>query len=515
MNKKFISSVTGASIFISITGLFSKGLGFVREIIFASLFGLSSDFDLYLVAAVLPLTINTIVLYIAQNYLIPANNKNISMQPGDDNEFIISNFLIFFTLGIILSLVLFLFSKEIISLYLNGQNTNSIATAVNIFRLFLISIPINCAISVLIAYQQTNFEFRYPAYSQLLLNTLFIFFILIFAKNLSIFVIPLAYNTGIIFQLIYLLRKSGLKLKFIKPNFRFKNYRAYTPGVFLIIILIESISQLYVISDRYFYNYIPTGGIAALNYAQTVFLLPISVLSIAISTAIFPRFAQQIHSNSSAELESVFNKSIRINVTIFIPVTILFFFYGDVILKLFFQRGKFTGNDAMVTYNALIFFSISTVFYATYNVMNKLIYSMGLLKKLLYLTIGGICLKILLNFLLIGSLKQNGLALSTSISYVFFFSYSFYLINRQIIFKHKYIFLTELLFSLGNAFISLFIVRQIVFLFFGGSLYLEIILFLLLFTINIFLVNHSFAKLFFRLLDILKGNLNYGSPEDR
>lgn len=515
MNYKFSSSVAGASIIITITGLMSKGLGFFREIIFASLFGLSSDFDIYLVAAVLPLTINTIILYIAQNYLIPAYNKNKEIQPGSDNEFIKSNFFIFSSMGIILSIILYAFSEDIISLYLNGQSTNSITTAVNIFRLFLISIPINCAISVLIAYQQTIFEFRYPAYSQLLLNALFIFLILIFAKKLSIFAIPLAYDAGIIFQLIYLLKKSGLKLKFIKPYFRFRNYRRYIPGAFLIIILIESIGQLYVISDRYFYNYIPTGGIAALNYAQTVFLLPLSVLSIAISTAIFPRFAQHLRSNSSSELESVFNESIRINVAIFIPVTILFFFYGDVILKLFFQRGKFTGSDTMVTYSALIFFSISTVFYATYNVMNKLIYSMGLIKKLLYLTITGICLKILLNFLLVGSLKQNGLALSTSISYVFFFCYSFYLINKQIIFEKKYIFISELLFSLGNGFISLFIVRQIVSLFFKGSLFLEIILFLILFLINIFLVNHSLVKLFFRLLDAMKGNTKFGSAEDK
>ena len=60
------------------------------------------------------------------------------------------------------------------------------------------------------------------------------------------------------------------------------------------------------------------------------------------------------------------------------------------------------------------------MFYAIYNVINKLIYSLGLLKNLLYLTVLGICLKIFLNFLFVDTLKQNGLALSTSISYIFF-----------------------------------------------------------------------------------------------
>ena len=71
------------------------------------------------------------------------------------------------------------------------------------------------------------------------------------------------------------------------------------------------------------------------------FCFLLSILSIAMSTAIFPRFVQCINNNTSGELESVFNESIKINVAIFVPITILFLFYGDFILKLFFQRGKF------------------------------------------------------------------------------------------------------------------------------------------------------------------------------
>ncbi|NUM61450.1 MAG: hypothetical protein HUU44_04770, partial [Ignavibacteriaceae bacterium] len=75
MSKKFTSTIAGASIFISLLGLISRGLGFIREIIFANNFGLEKEFDLYLVGAVLPITINTILLYIGQNYFIPEFQK--------------------------------------------------------------------------------------------------------------------------------------------------------------------------------------------------------------------------------------------------------------------------------------------------------------------------------------------------------------------------------------------------------------------------------------------------------
>ncbi len=513
MDNKFRSSVAGASIIITVTGLLSKGLGFIREVIFASVFGLSSNFDIYLVAAVLPLTVNTIMLYLTQNYLIPVFNKSKYRDDSDYDEIIHHNLFLFISVGIILAVVLYVFSEDIISLYFQSSDTNSVTTAVNIFRFYLISIPINCVVSVLIAYQQTNFEFRYPAYSQLLLNVLFILLILIFSPKLNIYAIPLGYNAGIIFQMIFLFRKSGLKIKFNKLRSSVKNYNKFVPGTLIIIILIESIGQLYIISDRYFYNDLPTGGIAALNYAQTVFLLPLSILSIAMSTAIFPRFVQCINNNASGELENVFNESIKINVAIFVPITILFLFYGDFILKIFFQRGKFNAGDTLVTYSVLIFFSISMMFYAIYNVINKLIYSLGLLKNLLYLTILGVCLKIFLNFLFVDTLKQNGLALSTSISYIFFFFYGFFLINRKLLLKNQYVFLREFSFSLVNGILSIFIATVLVNTFFEKGPLIEIVLFLILFVSNIFLVNHSLVKLIFRLFEIVKGKPKFGKTD--
>ena len=67
MNQKFTSTIAGASIFISIVGLLSRGLGFIREMIFANNFGLETEFDLYLVGAVLPISIKSVILYIKRD----------------------------------------------------------------------------------------------------------------------------------------------------------------------------------------------------------------------------------------------------------------------------------------------------------------------------------------------------------------------------------------------------------------------------------------------------------------
>ena len=50
IKKGIVNSVAGASVLLTIIGFLSKGIGFVREIIYATKFGLSIEFDLFLVS---------------------------------------------------------------------------------------------------------------------------------------------------------------------------------------------------------------------------------------------------------------------------------------------------------------------------------------------------------------------------------------------------------------------------------------------------------------------------------
>jgi len=506
MNNKFTSTVAGATIFIAAFGLISKGLGFFREILFAGYFGLSTTFDIYLVGAVLPLTINIIILCLAQNYLIPAYNKLKEKDDTLSEHFIRANFYFFILGGIVLSGILYIFSDFIINSYLQNPNPLSKNMALNIFNLFLFTIPINCGISVISAYQQSTFEFKYPAISQLLLNVI-VLLVVVLLKDIDIYAIPSGYIIGSVLQFVFLFMKSG-KLFFQYPGLTpsFGSLKKFASASLIIIILIESIGQLYVISDRFFFNMVTPGGISALNYAQTIFLLPLSIISIALSTAIFPRFSYLYSKNLNTELEKVFNDGIITNIIIFVPVMFLFMFYGDFILKIIFERGKFSGTDTIITSEALFFYSLSIIFYASYSILNKIIYSTGLINKLLYITIFGIAIKILFNYLLVNTLGQNGLALSTSISYVFFFFASLTVVYKRLAFRNKTFFFTELFFHLLNGLISIFIITQISFLFPGSTFFflVEISLFLAIFFLNMFLLKNTSAQILLRFIKNIK-----------
>ena len=122
-----------------------------------------------------------------------------------------------------------------------------------------------------------------------------------------------------------------------------------------------------------------------------------------------------------------------------------------------------------MTHKILIYFSLSIVFYASYGILNKIIYSADLIRELLLIAIFGIVLKFLFNFLFVAKLKQDGLALGTSITYLFFFISSLFVVKKKILFTDKSIYFTELMFHTLNGLISITITKQIILIFLPGT----------------------------------------------
>lgn len=493
MIKKITSTLTGAFLFIMLINVVGKGLGFFREILFANYFGMGTEFDLYLVGAVLPMTINTIILCIGQNFFIPSYNKIKASNENYAAEFSNKTIVIFGISSIIISLLLFVFSAPILHAFLYNIDVKIFNGTLTIFQIFLLSIPLNSLISILIAQQQAEYKFKYPAMSRLLLNISIIPILIIFEDSFGIYTIPIGFVTGIFFQLVYLLFKTKIKIQL----FSFKGQKEFGDVLNFTIIrvlLIETITQVYLIADRYFLDQVSPGGLSALNYAVNVFILPISIISTAIGTVILPKFSHSIHTDKIKDLIGNYRDSIRINLLIFVPVSFLFFVYGEDVIRLFFEHGKFTMENSMVTFNVLKIYTLSLVFYSTYTINNKIIYGARLLNQLLIITVLGIIFKVIMNFLLVTKFDQYGLALSSSISYIYFFISSVFLIKYKLPDLKHSIFFKELTIYVINGLICYAVVELLFRYLLEVNFYEDIIkfiLFYLIFLFNLFIIKYD------------------------
>jgi putative peptidoglycan lipid II flippase len=416
MSKKFTSTVAGATVFLIIFNVLAKGFGFLREAIFAFYFGLSKNYEVYLIGAVVPITINTILNYLSFNFFIPNYKKIKAEDPTNTraNKFLMSTFIIFVSGGIFAALLLFFASNFLVGLYITSSTEAALAK--NVLLIYLFTIPLNAGSSIISAYFNSEGEFRIPAYSQLILNIIVIAAVFIFAGNIDVYIIPLGFLAGVMVQIIYLLFKTkyiSFKISYLKE---IKQYYVFT-STLIIIVLTEIIGQLYVIIDRLFYGQIETGGIAALYYSSAIFILPITIFSFAFSTVLFPKFSDDFY-NKTEETANNFTKSLKVNFLIFLPIVFVLFFYSEIIIKILFERGQFGAADTKIAGNVLQIFSISLIFYSSYALVNKLLYGMRAIKMILFVAVFSIVIKIILSLLLVEKYFQNGLALSSSISYI-------------------------------------------------------------------------------------------------
>lgn len=455
MSKKFSSTVAGASIIITGVGLLSKGFGFLREIVYANYFGLQNHFEIYLLGAALPIILNSSIFYLVQNYFIPIYNTKLIEGRSKAEAFLNNTFWQFIFFTAILSVILFIISPFIVKVFVTSSDAYVVENTTRIFRFFLLTVPFTAGFAILSSYLNAEYNFKSPAVATLFLNGAIVFVVLGFNNFIGIYTIPAGYLFGTILQFFYLLIIMKNR-KILFSSFSLSNFSniKLANNILGSIILIEFINQLYIIADRYFYGSVDSGGLAALNYANVIFSLPISIFSLALSTAMFPKFTQAFAIKNNLAAEKQYLNGLQINLFLFIPITMCLIFFGHSIIKLFYEHGNYTAGDSLLTYNVLRFYSLSLIFYSSYAIINKVIYGSGLIKSLLSISILVFIIKILLNILLVNKFKQDGLALSTAISYAVLTIACYFLTTRKLKYKITQEVLASSIINLINAIAS-------------------------------------------------------------
>ncbi|MBK7230506.1 MAG: polysaccharide biosynthesis C-terminal domain-containing protein [Ignavibacteriales bacterium] len=500
MKSNYTSSIAGAAIFITLVGIVGKGIGFFREAVFAGYFGLSPEFDLYLVGAVIPITINTIILFIAQNILIPSYNNFKLNNAKFVESFLYSQLRLFFFFSLIIFVLLFYFAPSILKIYQPEANEKYLQISINIFLISSITIPLSSIVAICISYLQANYDFKNPAIAQLFLNIVIIFMIVVLSNTFNIYAVPIGFVIGTFFQTIYLLRKTKINLlQIFNLNYTSNSPMSNSLKSLIWIFIIETIGQFYILADRSFLHQVEVGGIASINYASNIFSLPMQIFSIALTTAIFPKLSESYSQNTNDAFYNTLDKSIRIMIIIFLSITTIFFLFGEPIVRLFFERGKFRPEDTITTYNVLKILSISIVFYSVYAVLNKVFYTTNMLLSLMVITIFGIFIKIGFNIILVNKYAQYGLAMSTSITYIYFSIVSILVLKYKKIYNPDPKLLYLIFITIINCILTYYVVDIFVTLICSKTLISDIIkvlIFILVFIYNLSIYDrHSWSYL--------------------
>ena len=167
------------------------------------------------------------------------------------------------------------------------------------------------------------------------------------------------------------------------------------------------------------------GAVAALGYAQTLYLLPISIFGLSIAAAELPELSRR-RLDPPIVIADKLGKSLQAVLFWVIPSAIAFVCFGDVIISGIYQRGEFRATDVPVIYAVLAAYSVGLVASAASRVLSAGFYSLrdtktparvAYIRVVLALTVGSL-LMFPLDTFQSGDLHYGpvGLALGTSLA---------------------------------------------------------------------------------------------------
>ena len=339
------------SIFTNSSGiLVSRVLGFIRDLLTASVLGANIYSDIFFVAFKLPNLFRSIFADGAfTQAFIPSYAKS-----KHKIRFSSIIFLQLFGFLIILSLLVMTFSHLVAKAIAIGFDEKTLDLAAPLFAINFYYLPMIFVVTFMGALLQYKKHFATSAFSTALLNLAMIGSLLL-AQNMEKYDITFYLSYGVLvgglLQILihlYAIKKLNLckifhfkKHEKKEENRFYKNFFSATFG--------SSTLHISAFIDTWLASFLISGSISYLYYANRIFQLPHAIFAIATSIALFPMVARAIKNKEEEVALRLMKKSALILFGLLSISTFIGIVFNDFIIKLLFERGEFTSADTQNT----------------------------------------------------------------------------------------------------------------------------------------------------------------------
>lgn len=411
---------------VSSMTMISRILGFIRDMLFARIFGVDLGTDAFFVAFKIP---NFLRRLFAEGAFAQAFVPVLSEYKEHGSRQSLKLFVdrMAGTLALIvlvMTIVGVLAAPVFIVLFAPGflNEGRQYEMAVAMLR---ITFPYLFFIS-LVAFSggilNTFGKFAVPAFTPVLLNICLIFAAIRLAPLMSEPVLALAWGVfaaGIVqllFQIPALIR-LGL-LPRIKLGFRDSGVKRVMK-LMLPAIFGVSVTQINLLLDTLFASFLVTGSVSWLYYSDRLVEFPLGIFGIAVATVILPRLSKSHARDDAEDFSHSLDWGLRLVLMIGIPASLGLMLLAEPIISTLFQYDQFSGEDVVMAGKSLVAYAFGLCGFILVKVLVPGFTSRKEMQAPVRYGMYSIGVNILLNMALIFPLAHAGLALATSVGALF------------------------------------------------------------------------------------------------
>jgi len=403
--------------------LLSRILGFVRDVVFARMFGAGIGMDAFLVAFKIPNFLRRMFAEGAFSQGFVPVLSEVKMQRGDAEVKALVDH-VAGTLGLVLfglTAIAVIAAPLLIMLFAPGfvGDDGRFDLATGMLRItfpYLLFISLTaCAGGILNAYGR----FAVPAFTPVLLNLALLGAAWWLAPRMAEPITALAWGVFVAgiaqlaFQLPFLARLGLLPRP--RPSFR-------DPGVRRILKLMgpalfgASVTQINLLIDTLIASFLVAGSVSWLYYSDRLVEFPLGVFGIALATVILPSLSRRHAETDPEAFSRTLDWALRWVLLLGTPCAVGLMILAGPILATLFQYDAFSAHDVDMAARSLMAYSAGLLGFILVKVLAPGYFARQDTRTPVKIGLVAMATNVVMNLVLVWSLAHAGLALATSIA---------------------------------------------------------------------------------------------------
>ena len=411
--------IFSATVIIGALTLGVKFASMLKEMLVAAWFGTGGALDAFVIAFTVPSYIINVVAGSFNAALIPVH-VDVCENEGPAAAQRLFSGVAALNLALLLAVTLCLafLGPMILPFLCSGFGSEKMMLTERLFYLLLPAVVISGLLTNCESVLNAGERFWMAAFAPIILPVTTIAFLSLLGAHCGINALAIGTIAGLLLQLLVL--GCALTKRGINPLPHWHGLNVAMKRVisqFLPLVGAAALMCSTLLIDQAMAALLVPGSVAALSYGNKLVALVLTVGTVALGTAVLPYFSKMVATANWSGLKHTLMTYTCIVLLVAVAITCIGLWFSKPLVSLLFQRGNFTAADVQLVSSIQSMYMLQVPFYALGILFVRMISSLQVNHVLLWNTILGFTVNIVLDYLLMRVMGVAGIALSTSLTY--------------------------------------------------------------------------------------------------
>lgn len=353
----------------------SRPLGYVRVLVQAWFFGATAAMDAFVVAFSVPSILQVVLLSGPLSGVLVPTLTAYRQDRRTLNDLFNTLFTLCLLVGLAIAGLAALAAPRLMRMAGPGLDAHTHALATVLFRLMLPMLMMQALLSVCKGALNSLDHYGAPEYAGAVFNVVIIVSVFLLAPSWGVISLAVGASLGSAAQLLMqfpFLARHGVRYRpRLRTVINLRQLTTLAMGAFISTIILPVLTLI----DRALASLLFPGAIAALNYAFMLFLLPVSLCVVPLSTVILTDLASLYHAGNLLMVRRRTLSALRLMLLLTVPVALAGALLAGPLTRLVYEYGRFQSTDTLRTAQALTAYLLGLPFYGGMHLLSRSFYA--------------------------------------------------------------------------------------------------------------------------------------------